>query len=550
MVSPKFIISEFYEFKSTRKLIEQAEMANKPVIMTGILQKADTINRNGRVYPLSILKREAEKYMEVVEEGGAMGECVPAGTQIFTTSGWINIEDAKEGDTILSLDYENNILEEQQITRTTKRLCEDDLIHIYNGKNLDMKITRKHQVVLWNGNNKPYTLTGERLYKKILKRDPILFNSYIKNSGQWIGQDVEFFELGDLKIKMEDWVALVGAYLAYGTFEDGKIKMWVSNGGDPKKVERLEDLLNVIGLDYIKDKHVEFLINNQHLYNNLSILSNGIQHSYSEKYIPQYLKQLQPRLLEILLDWIHIEMFYSNRKSGKQQTKYTSESKKLIEDITEIILKVGDGVVHHDTVETTGLYCVQQKKTKGIHLNSGVIQAKVLPYKDYVYCVTVPNSTWLMKSDNKISWTHNCDHPESSVVSLANVSHKVTDMWWQGDVLYGKVQITETPMGDILKGLLKSEVRLGISSRGVGSVKTKQGKDIVQDDFELIAFDFVSSPSTPGAYMFKESREWGLTPLLDGNQKIKVATADDLNEEIEKYNKLKEVMKNNFWKNL
>lgn len=550
MVSPKFIISEFYEFKSTRKLIEQAEMANKPVIMTGILQKADTINRNGRVYPLSILKREAEKYMEVVEEGGAMGECVPAGTQIFTTSGWINIEDAKEGDTILSLDYEKNILEEQQITRTTKRLCEDDLIHIYNGKNLDMKITRKHQVVLWNGNNKPYTLTGERLYKKILKRDPILFNSYIKNSGQWIGQDIEFFELGDLKIKMEDWVSLVGAYLAYGTFEDGKIKMWVSNGGDPKKVERLENLLNVIGLDYIKDKHVEFLINNQHLYNNLSILSNGIQHSYSEKYIPQYLKQLQPRLLEILLDWIHIEMFYSNRKSGKQQTKYTSESKKLIDDITEIILKIGDGVVHHDTVETTGFYCVQQKKTKGIHLNSGVIQAKILPYKDYVYCVTVPNSTWLMKSDGKISWTHNCDHPESSVVSLANVSHKVTDMWWQGDVLYGKVQITETPMGDILKGLLKSEVRLGISSRGVGSVKTKQGKDIVQDDFELIAFDFVSSPSTPGAYMFKESREWGLTPLLDGNQKIKIATADDLNEEIEKYNKLKEVMKNNFWKNL
>lgn len=550
MVSPKFIISEFYEFKSTRKLIEQAEMANKPVIMTGILQKADTINRNGRVYPLSILKREAEKYMEVVEEGGAMGECVPAGTQIFTTSGWINIEDAKEGDTILSLDYEKNILEEQQITRTTKRLCEDDLIHIYNGKNLDMKITRKHQVVLWNGNNKPYTLTGERLYKKILKRDPILFNSYIKNSGQWVGQNVEFFELGDLKIKMEDWVALVGAYLAYGTFEDGKIKMWVSNGGDPKKVERLENLLNVIGLDYIKDKHVEFLINNQHLYNNLSILSNGIQHSYSEKYIPQYLKQLQPRLLEILLDWIHIEMFYSNRKSGKQQTKYTSESKKLIDDITEIILKIGDGVVHHDTVETTGFYCVQQKKTKGIHLNSGVIQAKILPYKDYVYCVTVPNSTWLMKSDGKISWTHNCDHPESSVVSLANVSHKVTDMWWQGDVLYGKVQITETPMGDILKGLLKSEVRLGISSRGVGSVKTKQGKDIVQDDFELIAFDFVSSPSTPGAYMFKESREWGLTPLLDGNQKIKIATADDLNEEIEKYNKLKEVMKNNFWKNL
>lgn len=96
------------------------------------------------------------------------------------------------------------------------------------------------------------------------------------------------------------------------------------------------------------------------------------------------------------------------------------------------------------------------------------------------------------------------DHPDSAVVSLANVSHRVTEMWWEGKELWGRVQIAETDAGNTLKGLLKSGFKLGISSRGVGSVKSEGGRDIVQDDFELIAFDYVSNPSTPGAYLFKE----------------------------------------------
>jgi len=107
------------------------------------------------------------------------------------------------------------------------------------------------------------------------------------------------------------------------------------------------------------------------------------------------------------------------------------------------------------------------------------------------------------------------DHPDSAVVSLTNTSHKVLDMWWQGEELYGKIMIAYTKSGETLKGLLKTGFRLGISSRGVGSVKTIKGEDVVQNDFELIAFDFVSSPSTPGAYMYREGREWGLTPITE-----------------------------------
>jgi len=95
------------------------------------------------------------------------------------------------------------------------------------------------------------------------------------------------------------------------------------------------------------------------------------------------------------------------------------------------------------------------------------------------------------------------DHPESSVVNLNNVSHNVLKMWWNGDDLMGAVQILETPAGKILKSLFESGITLGISSRGLGSVKElyKESAVEVQEDFELICFDFVSNPSTHGAFL-------------------------------------------------
>jgi len=137
------------------------------------------------------------------------------------------------------------------------------------------------------------------------------------------------------------------------------------------------------------------------------------------------------------------------------------------------------------------------------------------------------------------------DHPDSAVVSLSNVSHRVLDMWWQGEELYGKVQLAETKAGDTLKGLLKTGFKLGISSRGVGSVKTIRGEDVVQDDFELIAFDFVSSPSTPGAFLFKEGVEkWGLTPFNNKKE------SEFLEFKNNKNSKLKEILNKGIWKNL
>ena len=106
------------------------------------------------------------------------------------------------------------------------------------------------------------------------------------------------------------------------------------------------------------------------------------------------------------------------------------------------------------------------------------------------------------------------DHPDSSVVNLNNVSHNILGMSWKGDDLVGTVEVLGTPAGNILKELFKSGIRLGISSRGMGSVKEIMGEGgdtlEVQPDFELIAFDFVSNPSTQGAF---------LSPVNEGKER-------------------------------
>jgi hypothetical protein len=108
------------------------------------------------------------------------------------------------------------------------------------------------------------------------------------------------------------------------------------------------------------------------------------------------------------------------------------------------------------------------------------------------------------------------DHPERSTVNLSDVSHLITNCSWDGNNLMGEVEVLGTPKGKILENLLEAGVTIGISSRGVGSTDkrhTNEGEvDMVNDDYQVICWDIVSEPSTPGAYLFKEGRSLDLDP--------------------------------------
>ena len=124
------------------------------------------------------------------------------------------------------------------------------------------------------------------------------------------------------------------------------------------------------------------------------------------------------------------------------------------------------------------------------------------------------------------------DHPDDSVVNLKNCSHLMTKMWWDGESVMGKIEVLDTPSGKILKELVKAGVKLGISSRGMGSVKQKNGETIVEDDFQLICFDMVSEPSTPGAFL-SPSKSLGTTVSMSPKIHNYIAESKDSNEKID-----------------
>ena len=102
------------------------------------------------------------------------------------------------------------------------------------------------------------------------------------------------------------------------------------------------------------------------------------------------------------------------------------------------------------------------------------------------------------------------DHPDDSVVNLKNVSHMMVDIWFEGNDVMGKIKVLDTPSGRILKDLLNAGVKLGISSRGLGSVQESVNGTIVQEDFQLICFDIVSEPSTPNAFVYPQGQNSGM----------------------------------------
>ena len=125
------------------------------------------------------------------------------------------------------------------------------------------------------------------------------------------------------------------------------------------------------------------------------------------------------------------------------------------------------------------------------------------------------------------------DHADEAVVNLKNVSHVITDIWIENDgTVKGKVEVLETPMGQILSSLIKSNIKVGISSRALGSVNKDSDGDIVQDDLFFICWDFVSEPSTPGAWMMKESKDYSrneLKEIFSRQQRVSMAATELIN---------------------
>lgn len=526
-------LKEFKEFNY--EVITEATQDGRPgkLFVKGIIQRADSLNQNGRIYPKDILFKEIENYKKVVAERRATGEldhCVPGTTEVLTQDGWKQLVDVSKEDKVHTLNTETNNIELSKIKNKIEVDYTGIMYHLINGKQLDITMSPNHRVLLWDRYNKPYYTTAQEIFENNTSGDSKLSHSCLKTSGNWAGSEVgETIKIPGTSYEVPSmaFAGMFGFWLAEGYADS--LKSGVGNRhsyriqitqSKEQNFEAIRTVLKATGLPWTehtrKNSAKDWIICNKELHSFFVQFGKA-----KDKFIPTEFKAWPKPLLNEMLKW----MLIGDGRNRKDKTnggiikEYSTVSKKLADDVSEIMFKLGyrpnikthittkDNYIHGHLVEAKNclpLYTVAANKSKTWTDNRFI---KVFPeqFEGKIYCLTTPNHNFLIRSNGFVCWTGNCDEP---IVNLKNVSHLITDIWEEGNDVYGKLEILPTPMGNIARALLESNVKVGISSRALGSVQSRGDADIVQDDLHLICWDLVSEPSTAYAFMVMEGKDY------------------------------------------
>ena len=533
--------------ENNKKMIKEAFEAREngewdipnPFVLDVILQKFGIQNANGRIYPEEILKREVEKYQKLINERMALGECYTPEVMILCESGWKQLKDVTKDDNVLTLNTETNNIEIQKVSRKIEYDYDGELINL-ESRNISESVTPNHGYPIYNRYNKfSGFYTAENIFNHEVKNQA---HSFIPKQGNWAESGDEFFTLKgietptsrmlrnhpdckeDKKIPMDTFMKFMGIYLSEGDYSKtgNDVRIYQVK---PSICSMVEDLMVELDLKYT----INISKNGSHTYR----ISDPRLHSYVKvlgdcysKYIPFELKQQSKDNLRALYDWF---MLGDGRIRGVKRNKKTkltddvfSVSQQLAFDLNEIQLKIGYSGDYHiedrliDERDIKGENCVDmhfsiRSLTKGIYLDDRHLKMNKIPYSGKVMCIEVPNHTFYVMSNGKCHWSKNCNHPAESTIDLGRISHNIIECHWEGNTLVGKIEFNLTEgfrkygicssLGDTCANLILNGYKIGVSSRGIGSVKTVLGKTIVCDDFELLCWDIVATPSTPGSYI-------------------------------------------------
>lgn len=543
----KKLLIDVITFEPLKQSLIESLSETGPFIVKGMIQEAESKNQNGRVYGYNTLLRESEKYQQgFVKERRALGEldhpeCIRETAKILTKDGWKHIKEISDDEIILTLNLETNKPEYQKITKKIDQLYNGKMIH-FLGKNLDVCVTPNHRFVIEDRYGKKIFKTAIELFElnnkisthlKIPKSnecwevssnekfilsgiEPSFFN---KNTKKNVIQKYS----NSVKIDYHIWMSFIGIYLSEGHTNRTKRNGEISNKKfgtvfitqkNSDKTNKIKDLLSKFPEELKwtwkvrKDGSTLFKLTDARLFNYVYPLG-----SCYTKYVPEELKNQSDPLLECLLEWYHMGDGRDVWYQGYNTKSIFSTSKKMMEDFQEIQLKLGgcgniievfskkDYIFAGREIKIKNkkpLYVLKFNTSRYVHIDSRFLSITEQEFTGRVYCVQVPNQTFYCEENGKCFWSGN-----SQVVNLKNVSHNLIELHWEGKKLMGSFEILSTPSGNILKELFKSNIRLGVSSRGLGTIKKlSESMDQVQDDYELICFDFVSNPSVRGAFMF------------------------------------------------
>lgn len=529
----KQLLIEYSLFTPVRStLTEGVRSPRGNMIVSGQVQACDKPNANNRIYPYDTLYAQVERYIEgPIRENRATGEldhpeCLRPSAMILTKSGWKHIKDVSVGESVMTLNTDTNFCEWNSVERVVNEPYKGKAYR-FKSRAIDTVVTPNHRFVIRDRYGKYEEVTAEEIYKT---ERSYSHHQIPKSLGDWEGNEEEYVTLpayeypegsrvpnvfrekykNPLVINAKDWYSFVGFYLAEGGTTERKVTITQNKG------EKLDLFLNL--LDRLSNQ-IDWKIYNKN--------EKGVTISTSDKRLTQHLsvfgglydkritdsyKEASPELLELMYEWFKLGDGSDVANNGTTRSSVFSVSYKLIEDFNEILIKIGrfgdikEQITLEDyeyaghTIKAENkktLYRLWTKKSTGITLDRRFLQIEEIDYDDTVHCVTVKNGNFYCKDQNLSFLSGN-----SSVINLKNVSHNIVKLWWEGKNLYGDIEILPTPSGNIVKALFESNITVGISSRAMGST-TPIGEGLVrvEEDLEIICWDFVSQPSTFGAYM-------------------------------------------------
>jgi len=538
------------------KLGEIKELPN-PFIVSAVFQKYGIENANGRIYPENILKREVEKYQLAIKERRAYGECYTPDVLCLCEDGWKQLSEVKVGDKVLSLNPETKKIEVATVVNKIEHEHDGDMVRI-KGRLIDDLVTPEHKFPVYKRNiTFDSFYTAEQMYKGEV-RD--MSHECLLKTGTWNETGEQFFILkgienpsqktlyyhpdckDDVEIPMSTFMKFMGIYLSEGDCSNKSNAVRIHQKKE-NICELIEEMMNELPFKYSVnvrkcDSKKVFVIYDPRLHEYVSKLGN----CYT-KYIPTELKQQSRGNLRILYNWF---VLGDGRVRGDKKTKSQtlsddvfSSSKQLILDLNEIQLKIGYNGVYHVEERNNDRFInerlIEGKKCKPLHftfrslseniyLDKRFIQISKEHYKGQVQCIELDkNHTWYVMSNGKCHWTGNCNHPESSSIDLGRICMNIVELHWVNHTLVGKLElpITEgfrkfgivSTLADMVAQWLISGLKIGVSSRGLGTVSQMGGKVVVNDDYEIVCWDVVAQPSTPNAWI--DIDEKNLQPYVE-----------------------------------
>ena len=549
-----------------------------PFIVNAVFQKYDIENANGRIYPEHILKREVEKYQTMIKERRAIGECYRPEAMILTEYGWKHLYEIKEGENVLTLNTSTNEIEIQPVKNIVKYHKDGKMINI-KGRCIDDVVTPDHGFPLFNRDNKFKKFVTA---KELLETD-VNAHYYIPKTGTWIGRNDEFMvvpkmeehELGrnirhdlkekylqDLVIPMDIFAKFMGIYLSEGSHSKK------TNKSNKVNIHQKKEDICIEIQKMLEDWGIGFTVNTSKSGSKTFVISDMRLCKYVSqfglcynKFVPFELKQQSKEILKIFYDWF---VMGDGRIRGDKRRKNSnfsddvfSTSKQLALDLNEIQLKIGysgnlleekrdnDRLIEGRLIKGENshpMYFTYRSLTKGIYADKRFLQVKEVDYNGDVMCVEVDNHVWYVMDNGKCHWTKNCNHPAESVIDLSRVAINIIELHWEGHTLVGQLEVLVSEafrrngiiccQGDQVAHLLLNGIKIGVSSRGLGTVTQKMGVLYVGEDYEIICWDVVSDPSTPGAFISQNANNLQQYIESDTSSKNK----PQLFEKLDKFN--------------